>query len=179
MKRSPSHPPEARSAVVTHPDESHSGHRPPNTLSFHPMSNYRRAQTPGGSYFFTVVTYRRQALLLHPESRHILRQVIRRVRKEYPFVIDAWVLLPEHMHCIWTLPPGDRVFSKRWASSRPNFPRQPRGCYGVKRGSMHRRPSIGKAPCGSGDFGSIKSVTRTISTGMWSISIGTPSNTAT
>jgi putative transposase len=91
------------------------------------MSNYRRAQTPGGSYFFTVVTYRRQALLLHPESRHILRQVIRRVRKEYPFVIDAWVLLPEHMHCIWTLPPGDSDFSKRWGIIKAQFSKAAKG----------------------------------------------------
>ena len=85
------------------------------------MSNYRRAQTPGGSYFFTVVTYRRQPLLVDPESRRILRTIIQQVRKEYPFTIDAWVLLPEHMHCMWTLPTGDADYSKRWGLIKAGF----------------------------------------------------------
>lgn len=65
------------------------------------MPNYRRSQTPGGRYFFTVLTYRRRPLLTDPESRRILREVIIDVRREYPFQIDAWVLLPEHLHCVW------------------------------------------------------------------------------
>ena len=90
------------------------------------MANYRRARTPGGSYFFTVVTYRRQPLLIHPESRRILRTIVRDVRRQYPFVIDAWVLLPEHMHCIWTLPPGDTDYSKRWGLIKAWFFKQAR-----------------------------------------------------
>ena len=88
------------------------------------MSNYRRAQTAGGSYFFTVVAYRRRPILTHPESRRILREAIAQVRREYPFEIDAWVLLPEHIHCIWTLPPGDKDFSKRWGLIKAIFSRQ-------------------------------------------------------
>lgn len=85
------------------------------------MSNYRRAGTPGGSYFFTLVTYRRQPLLTEPDSRRILRESIIEVRRELPFRIDAWVLLPEHLHCIWTLPPGDADFSKRWGLIKAEF----------------------------------------------------------
>ena len=85
------------------------------------MSNYKRSKTPGASYFFTVVTYKRQEILTHPESRKILRKIILDVKKEYPFKIDAWVLLPEHIHSIWTLPTGDHDFSKRWGLIKAGF----------------------------------------------------------
>jgi len=88
------------------------------------MPNYRRAYTSGGSYFFTVVTYRRQALLTHPENRLILRKVIHEVRKQLPFIIDAWVLLPEHIHCLWSLPPDDHDYSKRWGMIKAGFSKQ-------------------------------------------------------
>ena len=85
------------------------------------MSNYRRALTSGGTYFFTVVTYRRREILTMPESRAALRNVIEQVRSEYPFNIDAWVLLPNHLHCIWRLPTGDNDFSKRWGLIKTGF----------------------------------------------------------
>ncbi|MEW5757287.1 MAG: transposase [Pseudomonadota bacterium] len=78
------------------------------------MSHYRRARTAGACYFFTVVTYRRQPILCDDAVRHALRDAIMRVRDTRPFTIDAWVLLPDHLHCIWTLPPGDADFSTRW-----------------------------------------------------------------
>jgi len=78
------------------------------------MPNYRRAAVGGGTYFFTVVTYRRQHFLCDDAVRSALRTAIRDVRKTHPFDIDAWVLLPDHLHCIWTLPPGDADFGKRW-----------------------------------------------------------------
>ena len=78
------------------------------------MPNYRRAGVPGGSYFFTVVTHNRQPLLTTESFRFALREAINEVRKSQPFEIDAWVLLPDHMHCMWTLPEGDQDFSKRW-----------------------------------------------------------------
>lgn len=77
------------------------------------MPDYRRNFVPGGSFFFTVnLLERRQDLLV----RHIdlLRDAVRRVRRLYPFHIDAWVVLPEHMHCIWSLPPGDVDYPSRW-----------------------------------------------------------------
>jgi putative transposase len=75
------------------------------------MSNYRCAKTKGGMYFFTVVTYRRQKTLM----RQALREGIREVQKNHPFMINGWVLLPDHLHCIWTLPPDDADFGIRWA----------------------------------------------------------------
>jgi putative transposase len=90
------------------------------------MSNYRRARTPGGSYFFTVVTYHRQPLLTRPESRAILWEMVLEARRNHPFTIEAWVLLPEHLHCIWTLPPGDADYSTRWGIIKGGFSRRAR-----------------------------------------------------
>ncbi len=57
------------------------------------MSNYRRAYLPGGTYFFTVVTESRQHLFHHEMARHSLNQAIVKTRQNYPFRIEAWVLL--------------------------------------------------------------------------------------
>ena len=43
---------------------------------------------------------------------------------KHPFEIDAFVLLPDHLHCIWTLPAGDRDFSTRWRLIKGNFSRR-------------------------------------------------------
>ena len=78
------------------------------------MSRYRRAMATGSSYFFTVVAYRRQSILCDEAICNALRASIETVRVARPFVIDAWVLLPDHLHCVWTLPDGDADFSTRW-----------------------------------------------------------------
>ncbi len=78
------------------------------------MPNYRRNFVKGGTWFFTVVTYNRCPWLCDDDSRKVLREGIEKVRQKHPFTIDAWVLLPEHLHCIWTLPEGDADFSVRW-----------------------------------------------------------------
>lgn len=79
------------------------------------MSNYRRAKVAGGKFFFTVVSYRRQPILCDAPFRDALRAAITSVRRVRPFSIDAWVLLPDHLRCIWTLPPEDGDFSTRWS----------------------------------------------------------------
>lgn len=87
------------------------------------MPNYRRAFIPGGAWFFTVnLLERRQNDLLVREI-DLLRETVRRVRVRYPFHIDAWVVLPDHLHCIWTLPPGDSDFSTRWRLIKSGFSR--------------------------------------------------------
>ncbi len=68
------------------------------------MSRYRRDNTPGATWFFTVVTYKRQRTLCDEPVRDALREVIAQTRINWPIIIDAWVLLPDHLHCIWTLP---------------------------------------------------------------------------
>ncbi len=77
------------------------------------MPNYRRPNISGGTYFITQVTYQRETWLCSEVARKALREAIERVREKYPFSIDAFVLLPEHFHCLWTLPPHDRDFSMR------------------------------------------------------------------
>ena len=79
------------------------------------MSHYHRANTAWATYFFTVVTYRRQPILCDTPVRTALRNAIVTVREQRPFTIDAWVLLPDHLHCIWTLPPNDVDFPVRWS----------------------------------------------------------------
>ena len=79
------------------------------------MSRYRRANVSGATYFFTVVTYRRQPILCDPPIREALRHAIDEVRRRRPFAVDAWVLLPDHLHCLWTLSPGDSDFATRWS----------------------------------------------------------------
>jgi putative transposase len=75
---------------------------------------YRRAFVPGGSFFFTLVTEKRRPLLASVEAVSVLRQAFRTVQSTRPFELDAIVVLPDHLHCIWTLPPGDADFSTRW-----------------------------------------------------------------
>lgn len=77
------------------------------------MSDYRRVFLPGGTYFFTVVLQDRNKDLLvsHIEA---LRDAVGVVRRRYPFEIIAWVVLPDHLHCMWKLPEGDTDYSNRW-----------------------------------------------------------------
>jgi putative transposase len=87
------------------------------------MPNYRRALTPGGTWFFTVnLLERRDSDLL---VRHIdlLRACVAAERARRPFAIRAWVVLPEHMHWIWTLAPGDCDFPTRWRRIKTDFSR--------------------------------------------------------
>jgi putative transposase len=85
---------------------------------------YRRAGLKGGTYFFTVVTHKRVKIFNRSDNVELLRQAFRKVIKQHPFKIDAFVLLPDHLHCIWTLPQGDADFSTRWRLIKSYFSRQ-------------------------------------------------------
>lgn len=85
------------------------------------MPAYRRSFIPGGTYFFTVVTYRRLPILVTEEARNIPHSVWLDVRKRFPFTSDAICLLPDHLHCIWTLPEGDANYSLRWREIKRLF----------------------------------------------------------
>lgn len=87
------------------------------------MPDYRRARVPGVSYFFTVNLRDRQSDLLVREIA-LLRETVRATRACHPFHIDAWVVLPERMHCLWTLPPGDADFALRWKVIKFAFARR-------------------------------------------------------
>jgi len=84
------------------------------------MPDYRRNRVPGGTYFFTVNLLKRRERLL-VEHIDALRNAVRQVRAQRPFHIDAWVVLPDHTHCVWTLPHGDNDYSARWKAIKIAF----------------------------------------------------------
>ncbi|MGQ9427262.1 REP-associated tyrosine transposase [Gilvimarinus sp. F26214L] len=84
---------------------------------------YRRNFTPGGSYFFTTVTYERRPVLTRWDSVEVLRWAFRRVMARFPFTLDAIVILPDHLHSIWTLPAGDSDYATRWRLIKTAFTR--------------------------------------------------------
>ncbi len=84
------------------------------------MPDYRRNRVPGGTYYFTVNLLERRSKLL---LKHMddFRAAVRMVHKNQPFHIDAWVVLPDHMHCVWTLPEGDDDYPARWKAIKTAF----------------------------------------------------------
>jgi putative transposase len=84
------------------------------------MTNYRRNFVPGGSFFFTLNLAERRRRLL---TTHIdlLRQAFRKVRRRHPFQIEAVVILPDHLHSVWTLPQDDADFARRWRLVKSTF----------------------------------------------------------
>jgi putative transposase len=86
------------------------------------MSNYRRVWAPEGRYFFTVNLLRRDQCLL-VEHRDALRSAFRQTQLKRPFDILAIVVLPEHLHCLWKLPPGDADNATRWSHIKALFSR--------------------------------------------------------
>jgi putative transposase len=91
------------------------------------VPEYRRANIPGSSVFLTLITYDRAKLFSAPENIEKLRQACAVVVAEKPFMIDAAVILPEHIHFLWTLPPGDRDYSYRVGRMKVLFTRALRG----------------------------------------------------
>ena len=86
-----------------------------------------RPKIPGACMFFTVVLTARGGDLLIREI-DALRAAVRETRNERPFGIDAWVVLPDHMHCIWQLPTDDAAYALRWQLIKRRFSRGlPRG----------------------------------------------------
>src|ERR1700751_4981803 len=87
------------------------------------MPNYRRAFVPGGCWFFTANLLDRRSTLLTDEIE-TPREAPRRTRERHPFRIDPFVVLPDHIHAIWTLPEDDTDFSTRWRLIRSYSPRR-------------------------------------------------------
>ena len=86
------------------------------------MSNYRRARVPGAIYFFTVALAdrRSRALVEHADA---LRWAFVETAREHPVRVDAMVVLPDHLHAVWALPPGDADFPVRWRKLKTRFTR--------------------------------------------------------
>jgi putative transposase len=86
--------------------------------------NYRRLRIPGGTYFFTLVTFNRKHIFDSPLYIETLRASFKIAMKSHPFRIDAHVILPDHIHMIWTLPHGDDNYPIRWSIIKNIFSRQ-------------------------------------------------------
>ncbi|MEP5152551.1 transposase [Planktotalea sp.] len=93
------------------------------------MSNYLRPKIPGATIFFTVGLRTHGSDLLLREI-HLLRSAVQRTLRERPVTVNAWVVLPDHMHCIWTLPAEDHDFSTRWRVIKSRF------SHGLPKGSQ-------------------------------------------
>lgn len=85
------------------------------------MPNYRRSFVEGGTYFFTIVTYKRLPILITESARKTLQQSWNTVKQRHPFETIAVCLLPDHIHCIWQLPEGDANYSIRWKEIKRQF----------------------------------------------------------
>ncbi len=75
---------------------------------------------PGGCYFFTVTLKNRKASTL-TDNIQLLRHAFREELNKRPFVIDSIVVLPEHLHTVWTLPENDSDYSGRWRAIKSSF----------------------------------------------------------
>ncbi len=86
------------------------------------MSCSRRPKVTGATVFFTVALAGRGSTLLVDEVTR-LRQSVKQTLQDHPVTVDAWVVLPDHMHAIWTLPAGDRAYGMRWSAIKSRFSR--------------------------------------------------------
>jgi putative transposase len=86
------------------------------------VGEFRRVRLAGATYFFTVALLDRGSGLL-VEHIELLRLAVRKAKAARPFHIDAWVVLPDHMHCVWILPQGDGDYSTRWKNIKAEFSR--------------------------------------------------------
>ena len=91
------------------------------------MPEYLRLIQPGGTFFFTVVTYNRLPIFDSPSARELLGDPFRSAMERYPFTMDAICLLPDHLHCILTLPETDGDCSIRWGYIKSYFTRRFKG----------------------------------------------------
>ena len=89
------------------------------------MVQYRRNLVPGGTFFFTVTLADRRSSVL-VDHIGLLRAAFRSARDRKPFAVDAIVILPDHLHAILTLPPGDSDFPGRWRAIKSAFARNVR-----------------------------------------------------
>ena len=84
---------------------------------------YRRVLIGGATYFFTVVTHERHPLFSDPMAVQLLADAISKVRERHPFEVEAQIVLPDHLHALWTLPDGDAKYATRWRLIKETFTR--------------------------------------------------------
>lgn len=88
------------------------------------MPNYKRYYTSNAYYFFTVVTYKRQPIFQDINAIQLLKESIQTIKQKYPFTIEAIVILPDHIHCVWKMNEKDVYYSKRWQFIKMYFSKQ-------------------------------------------------------
>jgi putative transposase len=84
---------------------------------------YRRLRISGGTYIFTLVTFDRLPIFRNDEAVELLKTSLQSVAIDHPFQILGYVIMPDHLHCIWELPDGDPDFSGRWSLVKARFTR--------------------------------------------------------
>ena len=77
------------------------------------MPNYHRILEKGGTYFLTLVTYQRRKVFSTPEMRELFRESVNHVMTFHPFSLEAYCILPDHIHLILRLPENDADYSMR------------------------------------------------------------------
>ena len=85
---------------------------------------FRRVYAQGGIYFFTLVTYHRNPIFSNIRAIQIFTEANKHINKNHPFSILAYVIMPDHIHCIWKLPDGDTNYSTRWRLIKSFFTRK-------------------------------------------------------
>jgi putative transposase len=85
------------------------------------MSNYRRNFVAGGTFYFTLVTYDRRPILTTELGRRCMRESIATIKHISPFKLFAVCLLPDHLHSVWIMPPGDADYPTRWKRIKHEF----------------------------------------------------------
>ena len=138
------------------------------------MPDYRRNYVPGGTFFFTLVTCWRRPILTTSLARSCLRAALETQRAKRPFTIVAFVLLPDHLHTVWTLPENDHQYPVRWQGIKELFTR----AY-LRGGGLDQNHAADdeNGLCGSNDIGNIPVSTKRTWSGAWITSTGTRSST--
>lgn len=85
------------------------------------MPEYRRSYLPGGTFFFTLVTFDRRPIFADQRARNLFYEIQAKVRAKHPFETTAFCLLPDHIHLVWTLPEGDSNYSLRLNEIKRQF----------------------------------------------------------
>jgi putative transposase len=103
------------------------------------VPEYRRAFVPGGTFFFTLVTEGRAPVLTTALAGDCLRAAFRETLARWPFDVRGIVLLPDHLHTIWTLPDDETDFSIRWGFLKKQFTRAWLAAGGTERSTSASR----------------------------------------
>jgi hypothetical protein len=138
------------------------------------MTDYRRIYIPGSTWFFTVNLAERRNNYLLVEKIDLLRAAFRYVKERKPYRINAVVIMPDHLHCIWTLPLETGIFPYAGICSKAIFPVPCRKA----REFPQAGANAGNAAYGSAGSGRIGCVTKPILTTIWTTSIGILSSMA-